>query len=190
MRALDDCYRAAARPWSDCQLADRYQAADERGATEAPAGLPLDRPIPLLTTAIPPLVTLAVAANTLHMLQFLANEQPAFWHELVTKLDTTSAGSLHRLKLALQVQSSLHQLDLDERTPTIYDEAAHALHAFNPQADPPSLIDHALEASRWTAIAIKEIDRDTGRAPEAIADALTSLLAVCVFADIATQRLS
>jgi len=69
--------------------------------------------------------------------------------------------------------------------PTIYDEAEDALSAFNPDADPPSLIEHAHEASRWTAIAT--IDRDTGFAAEAIADALAQLLAVCVFADTATQ---
>ena len=117
MRPLRDCYRAVARPWSEYELARRYQAADERGATHLPAGVALDRPIPLLTTAIPALVTLAVAANTLHMLQFLATEQPGFWTELVTKLDTASAGSLHRLKLALQVENSLRRVGVNEWTP-------------------------------------------------------------------------
>ena len=189
MRALPACYDAVARSWSESQLARRYQAADERGATEVPVGTALDRPIPLLSTAIPPLVTLAVAANTLHMLQSLASEQPPFWGELVAKLDTTSAGSLHRLKLALQVQSSLKRVSLDEWTPTIYDEADHALQAFNPDSDPPSLVEHAHQASRWTAIAIEAVDRDTDHAAEAIADALAHLLTVCVFADIATRRL-
>ena len=123
------------------------------------------------------------------MLQFVATDQPQFWTELVTKLDTASAGSLHRLKLALQIQNSLHHVALNEWTPTIYDEAEHALSAFNPDADPPSLIEHAHEASRWTAIAIEAINRDTGRAAEAIADALAHLLAVCIFADAATRRL-
>jgi hypothetical protein len=188
LRALHDCYRTVARPWSEYDLARRYQAADERGAAHLPAGAALNRPIPLLTAAIPALVTLAVAANTLHMLQFLATEQPEFWNELVTKLDTASAGSLHRLKLALQVENSLHHVGLDEWTPTIYDEAEHALSAFDADADPPSLIEHAHEASRWTAIAIEAIDRDTGFAAEAIADALAQLLAVCVFAEIITER--
>jgi len=184
----EDCYRAVARSWSGYELARRYQAADERGATHLPAGAALDRPIPLLSTAIPSLVTLAVAANTLHMLQFLAAEEPAFWTELVTKLDTASADSLHRLKLALQIENSLHHVAVNEWTATIYDEAEHGLSACSADADPPSLIEHAHEAGRWTAIAIEAIDRDTGFAAEAIADADAHLLAVCVFADSATQR--
>ena len=98
-------------------------------------------------------------------------------------------GSLHRLKLALQVQSSLKRLSLDGWTPTIYDEADHALQAFNPDSDPPSLVEHAHQASRWTAIAIEAVDRDTDHAAEAIADALAHLLTVCIFADVATRRL-
>ena len=67
--SLDAVYRQLARPWPDDELAERYHAAYERGAGDLPAGEePPERPITLLATAIPRLISLAVAANVLHLL--------------------------------------------------------------------------------------------------------------------------
>ena len=67
--SLDAVYRQLARPWPDDELAERYHAAYKRGADDLPAGEePPERPITLLATAIPRLISLAVAANVLHLL--------------------------------------------------------------------------------------------------------------------------
>jgi hypothetical protein len=60
----------------------------------------------------------------------------------------------------------------------MYDEAAHHPRALSPAADPPSLIHHAQEAGRYTAIAIGLLDRDAASAPDAISDCLAHLLTV------------
>ena len=65
----DTIYRQIARPWPAGELAEHYHAAYQRGAGDLPAGEePSDRPITLLATAIPRLISLAVAANVLHLL--------------------------------------------------------------------------------------------------------------------------
>ena len=98
----------------------------------------------------------------------------------------TAAGSLHRCHLALDASGQDVGTDTaEEWLPYIYDEAAHHLRALSPIADPPSLVQHAQEAGRYTAIAIGELDRDARMAPEAISDCLAHLLTVCVFADAA-----
>jgi hypothetical protein len=68
--SLDAVYRQLARPWPADELAERYHAAYERGADDLPAREePPARPIALLATAIARLISLAVAANVLHLLQ-------------------------------------------------------------------------------------------------------------------------
>ena len=70
-------YRQLARPWPAGELAERYQAAYERGAGDLPAGEePPERPITLLATAIPRLISLAVAANVLHVLPTVTHDAP------------------------------------------------------------------------------------------------------------------
>src|SRR5207248_7138451 len=106
--------------------------------------------------------------------------------ELVSTVDQTAAGSLHRCHLALDAagrDTGAHAAE--EWLPYIYEEAAHHLRAVSPTADPPSLIHHAQEAGRYSAIAIGLLDRDAARAPEAISDCLAHLLTVYVFADAA-----
>ena len=111
---------------------------------------------------------------------------PALADELLSTIDRTAAGSLHRCHLALDATGHDAGADTaEEWLPYIYDEAAHGLRAFSPMADPPSMIDNAQEAGRCTAIAIGALDGDAARAPEAIADCLAHLLTVCVFADVA-----
>ena len=185
MRTLEATYRSLARPWPIDELAKHYHAADERGAADMPSGeTPPDRPITLLATAIPRLISLAVAANILHVLPS-ALADAAIGGELLGTLDLTAAGSLHRCHLALRAHARAHEYDADEWLPLVYDQAADWLKHASPAADPPALIDHPQQAGRYAALAIGSLDRDAPNSPEAITDTLAHLLTVCVIADAA-----
>ena len=167
------------------ELAARYQAAYERGASDMPAGeTPPDRPITLLATAIPRLISLAVAANVLHILP-AAVLDAAIGNDVLGTLDLTAAGSLHRCHLALEAHARAQGYDADEWLPLAYEQAADWLEHASAAVDPPALIDHAQQAGRYAAVAIGSLDRNAPNAPEAITDTLAHLLTVCVFADTA-----
>ena len=59
------------------------------------------RPLALLATAVPRLISLAVAANVLHILPATATSSTTLADELLSTLDQTAAGSLRRCHLAL-----------------------------------------------------------------------------------------
>jgi len=178
-------YRRLARPRQPDELAERYHAAYMRGASDLPSGeQPSDRPVTLLATAVPRLISLAVAANVLHVLPAAAERAG----DLLSTLDLTAAGSLHRCHLALEADGNSRDYQAEDWLPLVYDQAMHALFDASPTADPPSLVQHAQEAGRWAALAVGSLDQDTPTAPEAISDCLTHLLVVCVFADTATDR--
>jgi hypothetical protein len=189
VNSLDATYRGLARLWQPDELAERYRAILLRGANDLPPGEPPpDRPVQLLATAVPRLISLAVAANVLHILPSAASGAAALAEELLSTIDQTAAGSLRRSHLALDATGHDADDDAEEWLPYVCDEAAHHLRAISPTADPPSLIHHAQEAGRYTAIAIGLLDGDAARAPEAISDCLAHLLTVCVFADAAADR--
>ena len=117
----DAVYRQLARPWPDDELAERYHAAYERGADDLPAGeQPPERPITLLATAIPRLISLAVAANVLHLLPTSTRDALDVAEELIATIDTTATGSLHRCHLALQSDGESRGYDAESgcRSPT------------------------------------------------------------------------
>ena len=70
LNTLAFTYSAVARSsWSTYEIANRYQAAYLRGESDLPPDQPPpDRPIGLLATAIPRMISLAAAANVLHVL--------------------------------------------------------------------------------------------------------------------------
>ena len=182
----DAVYRQLARPWPAGELAQHYHAAYERGSGDLPAGEePADRPITLLATAIPRLISLAVAANVLHLLPTSTDDGAAIAEELIATIDTTATGSLHRCHLALQSDGESRGYRPDEWLPLAYEQAADWLQHASPAADPPSLIEHAQQAGRFAALAIGSLDRDAPTVPEAITDCLAHLLFTCVFADAA-----
>ena len=188
MISPDAVYRQLARPWPDDELAERYHAAYKRGADDLPAGEePPDRPITLLATAIPRLISLAVAANVLHLLPTSTRDALDIADELITTLDATATGSLHRCHLALESDGESRGHDADEWLPLAYEQAADWLQHTSPAADPPPLIEHAQQAGRFAALAIGSLDRDAPSVPEAITDCLAQLLFVCVFADTAAR---
>ena len=180
----DTVYRQLVRRWPAGELAERYQAVYERGAGDLPAGEePSDRPIALLATAIPRLISLAVAANVLHLLPTSTGDGAAIAEELIATIDTTATGSLHRCHLALQSDGESRGYQPDEWLPLAYEQTADWLEHASPAADPPPLIEHAQQAGRFAALAIGSLDRDAPSAPEAITDCLAHLLFVCVFVD-------
>ena len=186
--SLDAVYRQLARRWPIGELAERYQAAYERGAGDLPVGEESpDRPIALLATAIPRLISLAVAANVVHLLPPATQRDADVVGELITTIDVTAAGSLHRCRLALQGDGRSRGYDADEWLPLAYEQAAEWLQHASAAADPPSLIEHAQQAGRFAALAIGALDRDAPTVAEAIADCLAHLLFTCVFADTAAD---
>jgi hypothetical protein len=186
--SLDGVYRQLARPWPDDELAERYHAAYQRGTGDLPAGEePPERPIALLATAIPRLISLAVAANVLHLLPSASRRGADVAGELIATIDATATGALHRCHLALQSDGRSRGYGPDEWLPLAYEEAGDWLEHASPAADPPSLIEHAQQAGRFAALAIGSLDRDAPSVPEAITDCLAHVLFVCVFADTAAR---
>jgi hypothetical protein len=183
--SLDSIYRRVARPWTAEELAARHQAAYRRGSGDLPAGEePPDRRITLLATAVPRLISLAVAANVLHLLPDWREEAAAgVAAELLATVDATATGSLHRCQLALEADGRSRGYSADEWLPLSYEQAAHWLEDSSPASEPPALVEHAQEAGRLAALAIGALDRDAPTVPEAIADCLAHLLVVCIFAD-------
>jgi hypothetical protein len=184
----DAVYRQLARRWPTDEIAERYQAAYERGARDLPAGEePPERPIALLATAIPRLISLAVAANVLHLLPPATQRGAGIVGELIATIDATTAGALHRCHLALQSDGESRGYEAEEWLPLGYEQAADWLEHASPATDPPSLIEHAQQAGRFAALAIGSLDRDAPSVPEAITDCVAHLLFVCVFADAAAR---
>ena len=179
-------YRQLARPWPADELADRYHAAYERGAGDLPVGEePPERPITRLATAIPRLISLAVAANVLHLLPTSTHDRAALAEELIRTIDATATGSLHRCHLALQSDGESRGYDADEWLPLAFEQAADWLEHASAAADPPPAIEHAQQSGLFAALAIASLDRDARSVPEAITDCLAHLLFTCVFADTA-----
>ena len=189
MTDLEAVYRELARPWPADELDHCYEAAYDRGARDLPVGEdPPDRPIVLLATAIPRLISLAVAANVLHLLPTGAHDAAVLAGELIATIDATATGSIHRCHRALQSDGESRGYDTDEWLPLAYEQAADWLQHPSAPADPPPAIEHAQQAGRFAALAIGSLDRDAPRVPEAITDCLAHLLFTCVFADAAGSR--
>ena len=155
--------------------------------TYPPARSPPERPITLLATAIPRLISLAVAANVLHLLPPSTHDGADLAEELVATIDATATGSLHRCHLALRSDGESRGYDADEWLPLAYEQAADWLEHASTTTDPPPAIEHTQQAGRFAALAIGALDRDAPSVPEAITDCLAHLLFTCVFADAATR---
>jgi hypothetical protein len=185
---LEAVYRQLARPWPPDELDQRYQAAYERGASDLPVGEDVpERPTMLLATAIPRLISLAVAANVLHLIPTGTHDAAILAAELIATIDATATGSLHRCHLALRSDGEYRGYDTDEWLPLAYEQAADWLEHASAAADPPPAIDHAQQSGRFAALAIGALDRDAPSVPEAITDCLAHLLFTCVFADAAAR---
>ena len=84
---------------------------------------PADHPIVFVADAMPRLTSLTVAAHLLHVLPPSEPTQDA-GDELLQAVAATSAGSLHRVHLALAAVDQQQSDDPDGWEPLIYDETA------------------------------------------------------------------
>ena len=156
-----------------------------RGACLPPRE-PTSRPVGLLATAVPRLVSLAVATYAVHVLPNADTpERAALDDELFATIDMAAAGSLRRCHLALDADGRERGYTADEWLPVIYSVADDALHEASVTAEPPPIVRLSQDAARWVAIAIDALDQDAPSVTESLSDALGRLLVVFMFADIA-----
>lgn len=183
-------YQLLARPWTATELDGRLIAASTRGIHDLDAHEHFARPIACLATAIPRLISLAVAT---HAIQLATSDSgPTLLPEpIIDTIERTSSGALHRCQLALDLDAAAAGYEPEEFVATARDLAAELLERLAPSPESRSVAAHAQEAGRWTAIAIDLLDRDDHAAfAEAAADCLGRLLVLCVFADAAAGRLA
>ena len=185
---LPAAYRSvASRQWPHDRLAGHDLAARQRGISDLPVGrvAPTDHPIVFVAAAMPRLTNLAVAAHLLHVLPPSEPSRDA-GDELLQAVDAASAGSLHRVHLALAAVDDRQSDDPEGWEPLIYDETAQLLHGLKSMAAP--LIAYSEHAGQLAASAIEALDLDHPSAQETLADCLARLLAICVLVDVAVDR--
>lgn len=186
--SLSATYRRVARGWPLEELTDVYRMALARGSQTA-GEESYTHPIGPLSSAIPELVRLAAAAHILHVVPSSASDRTAEGIEIVEQLlgtlAETDAVALRLCRVALECSDRADPAD--EWVSHALEQAADALPHVAYTARPPSLIEHAEDATRCVAVAINDAHVDPPAAPRAIADALSHLLVVCVFADIADR---
>src|ERR1700722_17749962 len=135
---LPVAYRSvASRQWPHDRLAGHDLAARQRSISDLPAGrvAPADHPIVFVADAMPRLTSLTVAAHLLHVLPPSEPSRDAS-KQLLQTVDTASAGSLHRVHLALAAAEDQHSNDPDGWEPLIYDETAQLLNGAESTAAP------------------------------------------------------
>jgi hypothetical protein len=185
---LPAAYRSvASRQWPHDRLASHDLAARQRGISDLPEGrvAPTDHPIVFVAAAMPRLTNLAVAAHLLHVLPPSEPRRDA-GDELLQAVDAASAGSLHRVHLALAAVGDRQSDDPEGWEPLIYDETAQLLHGLKSMAAP--LIAYSEHAGQLAANAIEALDLDHPSVQETLADCLARLLAICVLVDVAVER--
>ena len=187
MNDLAAIYEQLNRPRTPAELRGAYGAALQRGASDVAAEEPSDRALGLLATAVPRLISLAVATYALHVLpETRPAANGALAGELGDTVDRTAAGALRRADLALRADAIVHAYEPTESLAIVFEQSAAALREARLGREPPSIVEHAQQAGRWAAIAIEALDQRRPGASEAIIDCLANLLCVCVFADART----
>ena len=188
MLDLGATYDQLARPWSHEQLVAHYREANRRG--ERIPGRDRDDeirgPITLLACSIPQCASLSVAVHVLHALPSPPRGKLA--QQLLDTIDDNATAALHLCHRALELDGRAHDYTGDEWLPAVYDITAPLLEGVRLHREPPSVVEHAQEAVRWLSRAIINLDQDAPDATAAIADGLSRLLALCVFADVACSR--
>ena len=189
MTDLAAIYEQLTRPRTAQELQGAYRVALGRGASDVAPGELADRALPLLATAVPRLISLAVATYALHVLPQHRRTTNEIADELCETVNRTAVGSLYRADLALAADAREGEYSPSDSLLIVYEQSARALRQASLQPDPPSIVEHAQQAGRWAAIAIEALDQRRPAASEAIIDCLADLLCVCVFADTLATRL-
>ena len=109
---------------------------------------------------------------------------------LLNTVASNAAHALHRCNRALELDGSAHGYSSTEWLPVVYDMASAILESARADDEPPTIAQVAQGAISWLARTVVELDRDSPETPEAFAEVLARLLAVCVFARTASVRLS
>jgi hypothetical protein len=73
--------------------------------------------------------------------------------------------------MALELDGRRHAYTAEAWLPVVYDIAQGELTDTRLDREPPSVVEHAQQAGRWTAIAIDNLDQDAALVSDAIADA-------------------
>ena len=188
MTGLAAVYDELARRRTPDEFAMAYRTALLRGEGDLGPGEPSDRPIGVLATAVPRLISLSVATYAAHVLPDVdTSERAALDDELLATIDATATGSLRRCHLALEADGRERGYTTEEWLPVIYTIAEGALERALATDDAP--VAHlAQDAARSVAIAIDALDLDAPTVTDELADALARLLIICMFADIARRR--
>jgi hypothetical protein len=170
------------------EFATAYRTACLRGDGDLAPVDSSDRPIGLLATALPRLISLAVATYAVHLLPEVDTpERAALDDELLATIDATATGSLRRCHLALDADGRERGYTAEEWLPVICTVADSALHGAPGPHDAP-VVELAQDAARSVAVAIATLDSDAPTVTDQLADALGRLLIVCMFADIAGRH--
>jgi hypothetical protein len=187
MTDLSATYDRLARPWTHKQLADHFHRAKRRGEhrPECDQDHLIRRPIAMLATAVPACAALSIAIHVIHVMP--ATGDPGLVQQLFDNAEMNSAIALHRCHQALELDGRSHDYSADEWLPALYDTAASLLEAARLNREPPSLVEHAQETVRWLSQAIIALDDDAPDAAMAVVDALGHILALHVFAGVASR---
>jgi hypothetical protein len=182
-------YDELARRCAADEYAAAYRTAFLRGERDLPPGKPSTRPLGLLATAVPRLISLAVATYALHVLPELDTpERAELEDDLLATIDAAATGSLRRCHLALDADGRDRGYTADEWLPVVYSIAEESLRRASHADDPPPIVHLSQDAARWVAAAIDALDRDAPTVTDALTDALGRLLIVCMFAGIAGRH--
>jgi hypothetical protein len=188
MTGLAAVYDELARRCTPDELARAYRMACGRGDADLAPGESSDRPIGALATAVPRLISLAIATYAVHVLPDVDTpERAALDEELLATIDETATGSLRRCHLALEADGRERGYTSEEWLPVIFTVADDALERASATDDAP-VAQLAQDAARSVAIAIDTLDRDAPTVTDELADALGRLLIVCMFVEIARRH--
>ena len=185
MRTLRDTYEQIARPWTNGELAKRFDEAGRHAEQASPSGDD-DRaqsPIAALASAVPALAALDVAIHVIHALPEAVDQ--GLLDDLLLTAEKNAATAIQRSHRALELDGVAHGYAAEEWLPAVYEIADRLLSSARLDREPPSLVEEANAAVRWLSQAIVDLDQDAPDATAALVDGLGRLLALGVFAAVA-----
>lgn len=189
MNTVRVTYEQLARPWTQEQLADRYDEA-RRPANQPSHSDPEERaqtPVAELAGAIPPLAALNVAIHVIHVLPDPGDRD--LLDQLLVSAEKNADVALRRIHRALELDGVPHGYAADEWLPSVYAVAGGMLESARFDSEPPSLVAGANAAVRWLSEAIADADGDAPDTTAALVDGLGRILALDVFSVVARRVL-
>ena len=188
MSDLTAAYVQLARLGSHEQLAGQYREAKRHGeqVPECDQDYLIRRPVAMLARAVPAFASLSVAIHVIHVLP--ATGALALRDQLLHNAENNSAVALHRCHQALELDGQAHDYSADQWLPAVYEIAGPLLETARLDREPPSLVEQVQETVRWLSRAIIDLDENSPDAAAAVVDGLARLLALHIFAGVATTK--